>query len=180
MRIQIDKGSDVTVHRQLTEQLVFLIATGKLKAGDALPSVRELALRHRIHPNTVSQAYQDLVERYWIKRQRGRKMIVRSPDEPPAALPHHLDDLIDAALRGAREHGYSMQDFRKRLRERLLVESPDHILLVEVEPAMRRLLHKELTEMLNVKVEACSPDDLLADDGRAIGALIVTLPGRVW
>jgi len=45
MNIRIDKGSDVTVHRQLAEQIVFLIATGKLKPGDALPSVRAMALR---------------------------------------------------------------------------------------------------------------------------------------
>src|SRR5438034_95880 len=42
MNIRIDKGSDVTVHRQLAEQIVFLIATGKLKPGDALPSVRAI------------------------------------------------------------------------------------------------------------------------------------------
>jgi len=42
MNIRIDKGSDVTVHRQLAEQIVFLIATGKLKPGDALPSVRAM------------------------------------------------------------------------------------------------------------------------------------------
>jgi DNA-binding transcriptional regulator YhcF (GntR family) len=87
MNIQIDKGSDVTVHRQLAEQIVFLIATGKLRPGDSLPSVRQMAVRHKVHPNTVSRVYQDLVDRYWLKRHRGRQMTVRAPDDPIVPQP---------------------------------------------------------------------------------------------
>jgi DNA-binding transcriptional regulator YhcF (GntR family) len=180
MNIRIDKGSDVTVHRQLAEQIVFLIATGKLKPGDALPSVRAMAMRHKIHPNTVSEVYQNLVDRYWIKRQRGKKMTVRSPDEPLVPQPQDLDELIDAAVRGAYERGYTMQDLGKRMQERLLVEPPDHVLLVEDEPGMRQLLLHELTELLSLTITACSPDHLSENQGRAIGALVVSLPGRVW
>jgi len=180
MNIRIDRGSDVAVHRQLAEQIVFLIATGKLKPGDALPSVREMALRHKIHKDTVSQAYQDLVDRYWIKRQRGKKMTVRGPDEPLVPQPEDLDDLINAIVRHAYERGYTMQDLRKRIRERLLVEPPDHVLLVEDEPGMRELLLHELTELLPLTITACSPDHLSENQEPAIGALIVSLPGRVW
>jgi len=178
--IRIDKGADVTIHRQLAEQIVFLIATGKLKPGQALPSVREMALRHKIHPNTVSLAYQNLVDRDWIKRHRGKKMMVRAPDEPLVSRPKDLDDLINAIVRSAHDHGFSMQELRKRLRERLLVEPPDHVLLVEDEPGMRELLRVELSEMLPFPIEACSPEVLSENQGPAIGSLIVTLPGRVW
>src|SRR5436190_22557446 len=98
MKIEINKDSEVTICDQLAEQIVFLIATGKLKPGDALPSVREMALRHKIHKDTVSQAYQDLVDRYWIKRQRGKKIPVRGPAEPPVPQPKDLDDLINAIV----------------------------------------------------------------------------------
>ena len=70
MRVSIQKHSDVSIRKQLSEQIVFLIATVKLKAGDALPSVRQVALLHKISPNTVSEAYKDLVQRLWIKRQQ--------------------------------------------------------------------------------------------------------------
>src|SRR5712691_745234 len=180
MEIRIDKGSEVAVRRQLAEQIVFLIATGKLKPGDALPSVRAMALRHKIHPNTVSQAYQDLVDRYWIKRHRGKKMTVRAPDEPLVPRPEDLDDLINAVVRSAQERGYTMQELRKRVLERLLLEPPDHILLVEEERAMQQLLQKELSESLPFTIAACSPDHLSENQGPAIGALIVALPGRVW
>src|SRR6266404_2846230 len=78
MYIRINRGSDVTICRQLSEQIVFLIATAKLKEGDALPSVRAMASRHKISRTTVSEAYKDLVQRQWIKGHRGKKMVVRA------------------------------------------------------------------------------------------------------
>jgi DNA-binding transcriptional regulator YhcF (GntR family) len=55
---------------------VFLITTGSLRTGDQLPSVRELARRLKIHHNTVSEAYQELVRRMWVTRQRGTRLAV--------------------------------------------------------------------------------------------------------
>ena len=87
--IHIIKDSEVTIREQLVEQIIFLIATGKLQPGEALPSVRGLARPHKIHHNTISQAYQDLVDRDWLIRRRGSRMVVRSPGEreyPPPGL----------------------------------------------------------------------------------------------
>ena len=41
--ISIDRDSDVSIRQQITDQILFLIATGRLRSGDQLPSVRELA-----------------------------------------------------------------------------------------------------------------------------------------
>jgi len=73
MDIRISKESEVPVRQQFTEQIYFLIATGKLKSGEALPSVRTLARQLQIHHNTVSEAYQDLVQQAWLVRRRGGK-----------------------------------------------------------------------------------------------------------
>ena len=45
-----------------------MIATRRLKPEEVLPSVRVLARPHKIHHNTVSQAYQDLVDRDCLKQ----------------------------------------------------------------------------------------------------------------
>ena len=46
---------------------------------------------------------------------------------------------------------------------------------------MRRLLRQELSDMLPLlTIEATSPDKLVGNQGPVIGALVVTLPGRVW
>jgi GntR family transcriptional regulator len=60
MRFHLDPKSDVPLYRQLMAQVRAMIASGKLRAGDRLPSVRELAVDLRINPNTVARAYRDL------------------------------------------------------------------------------------------------------------------------
>ncbi len=177
MDIRISKESEVPLRMQIGRQIAFLIATGKMKPGEALPSVRGLAGRLKIHHNTVSHAYQDLVGICLLERRRGSRMVVSSPEQPqePARL-QDLDDLINATIRTAQQRGYTLQQLRKRVRERMLLHPPDHFLVVEEEPGLRQLLREELTENLGLPVEACSRSELSANRGLAIGALVVSAP----
>jgi GntR family transcriptional regulator len=174
MDIRISKESEVPLRQQLAEQIVFHIATGKLQPGQALPSVRELARRLKIHHNTVSEAYQDLIRRMWLVGRRGSRVTVRAADEgaQPGAE-SGLDDLINTLIRVAREQGYSLQTLRERVRERLLAEPPDHILVVEADAGLRRLLKEEIRVAINWPVEVCSRAELAANPGLGIGALAV-------
>lgn len=172
MEIHIDSSSDVPIRRQLTEQIVFLIAIERLRDGDVLPSVRELARRLKIHRNTVSEAYQDLVRRNWLRGRRGSRLTVLSRLQPSRTVT--LDDLINQTIARARESGYSLQALRERVRERLLTEPPDHLLVVEQDAELRELIREELGAALPWKVEGCSREELASSSGLAIGALAVT------
>jgi len=178
--IRIIKDSEVTIHEQLVEQIIFLIATGALKPGETLPSVRALARPHKIHHNTVSQAYQDLVDRDWLIRRPGSRMVVRSPGEreyPPRV--EDLDDLINVTIQAAQEKGYTLQQLRQRVQERLMALPPDHLLVVSGDPGMRHLLREELREKLTFPVEACSIDELSLNPELMTGALVVGPPGAM-
>ena len=180
MDLRIIKDSEVTIHEQLAEQIIFLIATGKWKPGKALPSVRALARQHKIHHNTVSQAYQDLVDRDWLIRRRGSRMVVRSPGEteyPPRVK--DLDDLINATVLAAQENGYTLQQLRQRVQERLMAQPPDHLLVVSSDPGMRHLLREELKEKLPFPVEPCSIDELSLNPELKMGALVVGPPAAI-
>src|SRR5205809_5925601 len=120
MEIRIERESDVPIRHQLTEQIVFLIATASLRAGQPLPSVRELARRLKIHHNTVSEAYQDLVRREWLERHRGSRLAVISRERSRGGS--SLDDLINQTITVARESGHTLQSLRERVRERLLAQ----------------------------------------------------------
>ncbi|RZA07247.1 MAG: GntR family transcriptional regulator, partial [Moraxellaceae bacterium] len=81
-----------------------LIAGGQLKAGDELPSVRELAIEHAINPMTISKAYSMLEVEGLLVRQRGKPMQVAaktsSGDDKQERLAHiipELEQLIMAA-----------------------------------------------------------------------------------
>src|SRR6266536_1498860 len=76
MDIQVSKESDVPIHEQLAAQIVMLIGSGKLRPGDALPSARELAQRLRIHRNTVSQAFRDLILNLLVEKSRGMRLLL--------------------------------------------------------------------------------------------------------
>lgn len=67
---------DIPIYRQLVDQIRRMIAGGQLKAGDGLPSVRELAVEHRVNPMTISKAYSILEAEGLLVHQRGKPMQV--------------------------------------------------------------------------------------------------------
>jgi GntR family transcriptional regulator len=67
----LDQRSGVPVYRQIIDQVMGGIATGKLRAGDQLPTVRQLAVDLAINPNTVVRAYRELEIREVLATQQG-------------------------------------------------------------------------------------------------------------
>jgi GntR family transcriptional regulator len=158
----------------LAEQIVFQIATGRLQPGQALPSVRELARRLKIHHNTVSEAYKDLIARRWVVGRRGARVTVRAlQDGAKPSAAGGLDELINTLIRAARDQGFSLQALRERVRQILLAEPPDHILVVEADAGLGRLFQEEIRAAINWPVDVCTRTELAAHPGLGIGALAV-------
>src|SRR5579862_7718502 len=183
MEIRLSRESEVPLRRQLAEQIVFLIGVGKLRPGQQLPSVRELARRLKIHHNTVSQAYQALVRRTWLVRQRGSRLVVGSRelrrtsstgDGAGDGAGDGLDEVINAAMRRAREEGYSLKQLRERVKKRLVAQRPDRILLIDREPGFREIMRQEIREALGWPVQTCSQEDLGKTPGLAERAQVAT------
>lgn len=173
MRILLNKSSEVPLRQQLAEQIVFLITTGQLRPGNALPSVRALARQLNIHYNTVSEAYKDLVRREWLSRQRGSRLVVGSTPGTKERSPTTLDELINSTIQRSRELGYSLQQLTEKVRERLAEESPDHILFVEEEAGLCEIVREELQNAVNVPVKTCTPQEFAENPSVAVGAQVV-------
>src|SRR5882762_1571929 len=77
MRFWITRNSEQPIREQLVRQVVLGILSEDLPAGHRLPSIRALARRHKIHSNTVSAAYQDLLRRGWVEPRRGSGLFVK-------------------------------------------------------------------------------------------------------
>ena len=73
---QIVTGSSEPIYRQMVEQLRRQILGGQIGAGDAMPSVREVASALGVNPMTVSKAYSLLEGDGWLARRRGLGMVV--------------------------------------------------------------------------------------------------------
>jgi len=173
MKVSLNKNSEVPVRQQITEQIVFLITTGQLRPGDELPSVRALARQIKVHYNTVSEAYQELVRREWLTRQRGSKLVVGLSPVCVENLPSNLDDLINSTIQRARELGYSLQELTTRVRERLAEQPPDHILFVEEEAGLREIVREELRTTIKLPIETCTPGEFAKNPVLAVGAQVI-------
>jgi len=73
----IDPRSPTPLYAQIAGRLRVAIAAGELKAGAALPSVRNLAGRLRVNPATVVQAYRDLEAEGFVEMRQGAGTFVR-------------------------------------------------------------------------------------------------------
>lgn len=77
----IDIHSSVAVYVQIENHVQFDIASGRLKAGDQLPSVRELSEKLCVNPNTVAKAYRDLEVMGLLYTRRGMGVFVNKSIE---------------------------------------------------------------------------------------------------
>ncbi|MGN0393796.1 MAG: GntR family transcriptional regulator [Coprococcus sp.] len=76
--IALDLKSNKPIYEQIIAQYKFHIMKGHLKAGDAIPSVRKLALELKITPGTVAKAYQELERQNIIETIRGKGTFIAS------------------------------------------------------------------------------------------------------
>ncbi|MFJ6266367.1 GntR family transcriptional regulator [Lysinibacillus xylanilyticus] len=76
MNIHLDPSSELQLYKQLSNQLIELIAKGKLKNGDTLPSVRSMASDLGINVSTVSKSYHELEEKGLIELKPKAKAII--------------------------------------------------------------------------------------------------------
>jgi GntR family transcriptional regulator len=76
MLFDVRENSPVPIYEQIVSQIIFGIASGTVVAGELIPSVRELAVRLTVHPNTVARAFQELEREGVLAAKRGRGMEV--------------------------------------------------------------------------------------------------------
>ena len=69
-------NDSVPIYRQLRDRVVAMILDNELKEGEAVPSVRQVAVEYQINPLTVSKAYQDLVDEQVLEKRRGLGLFV--------------------------------------------------------------------------------------------------------
>lgn len=72
LHFHIDPHSGIPVYRQLMDQVKYYVASGTMRPGDQLPSIRELAQALTVNPTTVVKAYTELEHEEVIEMRHGR------------------------------------------------------------------------------------------------------------
>jgi len=174
MRFWITKNSEISVHQQLVRQTLLGILSGDLAEGARLPSVRAMARRHRIHANTVSSAYHDLLEAGWLELRRGSGLYVRPLQNEAAASA--LETRLRSFLRDAAATGHSPEQVLRVLEGIVKLRRAPRLTLFEPEPAMREILVAELSAKLGVPIEVTDLESLQYDPQ---ASLLAALPTRL-
>ncbi|MCC6929737.1 MAG: GntR family transcriptional regulator [Gemmatimonadaceae bacterium] len=102
---RIDPRSPIPLYAQIAGRLRVAVASGELRPGDALPSVRALAAQLRINPATVAQAYRELEQDGTVEMRQGAGTFVsaipteRKRRERAVAARSLVRDMISDAFR---------------------------------------------------------------------------------
>ena len=118
LHFQLNIHSGVPVYRQLMDQIRHYVAAGALAAGDALPSIRELARALAVNPTTVVKAYGELGHEGVIVIRHGLGAFVAEsqPVWPAAQRRERLQALASQLAVESRQMGGSDEEALDALR----------------------------------------------------------------
>ena len=116
----IDTRDAMPLHAQIERSIRVAIASLRLRPGDQLPTVRQLAVSLRINANTVAKVYTHLERTGALETRRGVGTFVAEPAAPVAARHQEardaeLRDIAMRALSDASAHGFTAADLRRAL-----------------------------------------------------------------
>jgi GntR family transcriptional regulator len=120
MHLHLTPNNGVAIYQQIVNQVKYLVASGRLAAGEELPPIRALAEQLRINPNTVARAYREL-EVAGVVVKRGTAGTYVSDAGSPLARRERLRILTERAealLAEARQLGFGLDEIVALLRQR--------------------------------------------------------------
>jgi GntR family transcriptional regulator len=121
----IDPRSPTPLWGQIAARVRVAVASGELRPGEALPSVRELAKRIRVNPATVAQAYRELAGEGFVDTRHGAGTFVLEVAQARKSLERKLraSDLIRKMLEEAARLGISGKELADAFKEEFGGES---------------------------------------------------------
>jgi GntR family transcriptional regulator len=115
----LDPKAGVPFYRQIIDQIKFGIASGSLKAGEQLPTVRALAVQLKVNLNTVSKAYKELEIQNILETQQGTGTFIGKTEIriPEKEMSKKLEDICNEFSTIAFSYGFSTYDIINELQK---------------------------------------------------------------
>jgi GntR family transcriptional regulator len=116
VQLRLDFHEREPIYLQIVDQVKSMVASGVLKPGSQLPTVREVAADLRINFNTAARAYRLLHEEGVLSTQQGRGTYVL--EAPPAAESKRLkrdrlQTMVEGLLEEAKRFGFTPEEVNK-------------------------------------------------------------------
>jgi len=121
MFFQIDPSNGLAIYDQVVRQMKFAIAHGTVRAGEMVPSVRELARQLAINPNTVSRAYRELQGEGILESVRGTGLRVAAGAARTCKAERRkmVRQRLQSALNEAGQSGLTKVELKKLIEQEL-------------------------------------------------------------
>ena len=118
--IKIDPADGVPIYRQIVNQIRYAVASGLLEPGDELPTIRALALRLKVTPNTIVKAYEELEGAGVLTKRHGSGTFVSGERTKLADRERRriIEQRIDGLLTEAHHLGFSLEEVFKLIHRR--------------------------------------------------------------
>ena len=122
MQLNIEPNNGMPIFEQVIRQIKFAVAEGTLVPGQLLPSVRLLAKKLAVNPNTIQRAYQELQTEEVLESLRGRGIAVcagakrRCVSDRQTLLGERLTAVVEEAIRGGLEPDRLREMFDKAIK----------------------------------------------------------------
>jgi GntR family transcriptional regulator len=117
--VAVDPRDPTPIYAQLERGLRAAIATSRLRPGDQLPTVRQLAVDLRVNANTVARVYAELERAGVIETRRGVGSFIAAPParaQPPRERERRLRAFVTRVLADADAAGFSVDELMAALR----------------------------------------------------------------
>lgn len=124
-QFHLDAHSGVPVYRQLIDQVLGSVATGALRTGDQLPTMRQVAVDLAINPNTVMRAYREMEIRGILDTQQGAGTFIAEQRAPASKeeRERQLAQLAGEFAARAGSLGFTVPELLQSLRN--LTQNPE-------------------------------------------------------
>ena len=117
----INSADPTPLYAQLTRAIQFAIGIGKLRIGDQLPTVRQMAVDLRVNANTVARVYAELERSGIVETRRGVGTFVCARHFEARQKRQHeqeLQDLADRVVAETAALGFSLDDLIDHLQSK--------------------------------------------------------------
>ena len=119
IKFLLDYSSGMPIYRQIIDQIRFGIASGQLKLGEQLPTVRALAVELKVNLNTVSKAYKELEIKNILETQQGTGTFISKTDHvvPEKELEDKLKEICTQFSSVVLSYGFSLDEVIQELKD---------------------------------------------------------------
>jgi GntR family transcriptional regulator len=120
VQLHISPHDGVPIYLQIVNQVKYLVASGRLEAGEELPAIRALAEQLLVNPNTVARAYRELELAGVVVKRRTAGTFVSDAASPLARRQRLkiVTERVDALLAEARQMNIDIEELIELIQER--------------------------------------------------------------